>query len=69
MLRELLARMIEVGRLSVAIGSEPSFTIGAVPIDMPQLDVAIRLKDRWAANPIWRARWLSNAARSTASWS
>ncbi|VVT18028.1 conserved hypothetical protein [Sphingomonas sp. EC-HK361] len=50
MLRELLARMIEVGRLSVAIGSEPSFTIGAVPIDMPQLDVAIRLKDRWAAN-------------------
>lgn len=50
MLRELLGRMIEVGRLVVFIGSEPAFSVGAVPIDMPQLDVAIRVKDRWTAN-------------------
>lgn len=50
MLRELLSEMIEVGRLSVTIGSEPPFSVGAVPIDAPQLDVAIRLKDRWSAN-------------------
>lgn len=50
MLRELLTRMIEVGRLSVTIGSDPPFSVGAVPIDRPHLEVAIRLKDRWTAN-------------------
>lgn len=50
MLRELLSRMIEVGRLSVKIGADPSFSVGAVPIDMPQLDVAIRVKDRRTAS-------------------
>jgi cyclopropane-fatty-acyl-phospholipid synthase len=50
MLRDLLEAMIEVGRLSVTIGSEPPFSVGAVPIDMPELDVAIRIKDRVTAN-------------------
>ena len=54
MLRELLDNMIEIGRLTVTIGSEPPFTVGAVPIEIPQLDVAIRLKDRRTATLLTR---------------
>ncbi|MDT7935315.1 MAG: cyclopropane-fatty-acyl-phospholipid synthase family protein [Sphingomonadaceae bacterium] len=50
MLRELARRMIQVGRLTVRIGDEPSFTVGTVPIGSPELDVTIRLRNRWIAN-------------------
>ncbi|WP_395396456.1 class I SAM-dependent methyltransferase (plasmid) [Novosphingobium sp. BL-8A] len=44
--------MISVGRLTVAIGNEQPFSVGAIPIDLPRLDIAIRVKDRWTANLI-----------------
>lgn len=50
MLYRFLDGMIAVGRLSVAIGTEPPFSVGAIPIGLPQLDFGIRIKDRWTAN-------------------
>ena len=50
MLRALLERVVAVGRLTVTIGEEPAFSVGAVPIDMPRLDIAVRLTDRRTAD-------------------
>ena len=52
MLYRYLDDMISVGRLTVAIGNEQPFSVGAIPIDLPRLDIAIRVKDRWTANLI-----------------
>jgi cyclopropane-fatty-acyl-phospholipid synthase len=49
MLRDIVERMIHVGRLTVRIGGEAPFSVGTVPADKPELDVAVRLRDRATA--------------------
>lgn len=45
MLQKLLETMITVGRLTVRIGRDQPFSVGALPIDAPELDVAIHISD------------------------
>ncbi|MDF0490540.1 cyclopropane-fatty-acyl-phospholipid synthase [Sphingomonas sp. H39-1-10] len=49
MLSELVRNMIHIGRLTVQVGDDTPFTVGAVPAETPELDIAIRLKGRGTA--------------------
>ncbi len=41
--RDMIAMMVTTGRLTVRIGDEPRFSVGMVPQDRPDLDVAVHI--------------------------
>ncbi|WP_454887870.1 class I SAM-dependent methyltransferase [Sphingomonas oryzagri] len=49
MLRDLLDKMIKLGRLTVRIGGQKPFSVGGLPIEGADIDVAIQLSDRRTA--------------------
>jgi cyclopropane-fatty-acyl-phospholipid synthase len=50
--KDLISKMVTVGRLSVRIGEDAPFTVGSLIARRPDLDVAIHIADAWTAAAI-----------------
>jgi cyclopropane-fatty-acyl-phospholipid synthase len=50
--KDLVSKMVTVGRLTVRIGEGPAFTVGSPVPRRPDLDVAVHIVDTWTAAAI-----------------